>query len=171
MLSPKVFLALFAIILSLLTPSHASSDVLILTPDNFDQYVHTASDKPAFVEFFAPWCGHCKSLAPEYELVATAYKGLGAHVASVDADAHRELGQRFGVTGFPTLKYFPAGSIEGETYTGGRTGADIVNFLNQKTGEKAKIRVAPSAVVVLDETNFDDIVMDPKKDVLVEFVS
>lgn len=159
----------FAIFVLSLTQISASSDVLVLTPDNFDQYVSESSAKPVFVEFFAPWCGHCKSLAPEYEQVATSYKGLGALVASVDADAHRELGQRFGVTGFPTLKYFPAGSIEGETYNGGRTAADIVAFLNQKTGDKARIRVAPSAVVALDESNFDSIALDPTKDVLVEF--
>ena len=47
------------------------------------------------------WCGHCKALAPEYEVAATAFKSLPVKIASVDADAHRDLGQKFGVTGQP----------------------------------------------------------------------
>ena len=51
-------------------------------------------------------CGHCKHLAPVYEELADAYLHAKDKVtiAKVDADAHRDLGQRFGVSGFPTLK-------------------------------------------------------------------
>lgn len=53
-------------------------------------------------------CGHCKSLAPTWEELADAFaKTPSVVIASVDADAHKSLGGRFGVTGFPTLKYFP----------------------------------------------------------------
>jgi len=121
------------------------------------------------VEFYAPWCGHCKSLAPEYELVATAFKGQAVKVANVDADKHRDLGSRFGVTGFPTLKWFPAGAKEPEAYQGGRTAKDLVDFINSKTGLHGKIKSAPTAVTVLTESNFASIVKDPTKDVLVEF--
>ena len=108
-------------------------------------------------------------LCQEYDLVATAYKHLPVKIASVDADAHRDLGGRFGVTGFPTLKYFPAGSKEGEAYSGGRTAADIVSFVNGKTGSNARLKSASTAVTVLDPANFDSIALDPSKDVLVEF--
>jgi protein disulfide-isomerase-like protein len=145
----------------------SASDVLILTPDNFDQEV--GGSNPVFVEFFAPWCGHCKSLAPEYEIVASAFKGQPVKIASVDADKHRDLGGRFGVTGFPSLKFFPANTKEPEAYSGGRTAADIMDFVNKKTGTNAKVKSAPTAVVVLDDDNFDSIVKDPTKDVLVEF--
>jgi len=119
--------------------------------------------------FFAPWCGHCKSLAPEYEIAAAAFAKLPVKVASVDADQHRDLGSRFGVSGFPTLKYFPAGSKEGEAYNGGRTAKDIVEFLNGKAGTHARIKEAPSSTVVLTDDNFDKIVKDSNKNVLVEF--
>jgi len=147
--------------------SSAGSDVLVLDPDNFDANV--GGDQPAFVEFYAPWCGHCKSLAPEYEILATAFKGQPVKIANVDADKHRELGTRFGVSGFPTLKFFPAGSKEGEAYSGGRTAKDITDFINGRTGLHGKIKSAPTAVTVLTSENFNSIVKDPTKDVLVEF--
>jgi protein disulfide-isomerase A6 len=147
----------------------SATNVKILTPDNFDSVV--GHGQGVFVEFFAPWCGHCKTLAPEYEIVATAFKNLGSQavIASVDADAHRSIGSRFEVKGFPTLKWFPAGSLEGETYSGGRTAADIVDFVNSKAGTNARISAAKTHVVDLDSSNFDAIAMDPTKDVLVEF--
>lgn len=55
------------------------------------------------VEFFAPWCGHCKSLAPNFAKAATALKGT-AKLASVDCTVEKDLCSRFGVQGFPTLK-------------------------------------------------------------------
>jgi len=90
-------------------------------------------------------------------------------IANVDADKHRELGTRFGVSGFPTLKFFPANSKTAEAYQGGRTAKDITDFINSKTGLHGKIKTAPTAVTVLTTENFNSIVKDPTKDVLVEF--
>lgn len=53
----------------------STSDVVELTPSNFDKLV-TNSDHIWVVEFYAPWCGHCKNLKPEYEKAATALKVL-----------------------------------------------------------------------------------------------
>jgi protein disulfide-isomerase-like protein len=160
-------LALLCLLFVTALAASAGSDVLILDPDNFDS--HVGQDQPAFVEFFAPWCGHCKSLAPEYEILATAFKGQKVAIASVDADKHRDLGSRFGVSGFPTLKFFPAGSKEGEAYNGGRTAKDITDFINSRTGLHGKIKSAPTSVTVLTTENFNSIVKDPSKSVLVEF--
>lgn len=90
-------------------------------------------------------------------------------VAKVDADAERDLAGRFSVSGFPTLKWFPKGSLTPEDYSGGRTAADIVKFINGKSGLNKKVKEAPTAVTVLTPANFDAIAMDPSKDVLVEF--
>lgn len=60
-------------------------------------------------------CGHCKRLAPAYEEVGEAFDGVDSVIiAKVDADADRTLGGRFGVRGFPTLKFFPKGSTTPE---------------------------------------------------------
>jgi protein disulfide-isomerase-like protein len=145
----------------------AASDVLVLTPTNFDQYV--GGDTPVFVEFYAPWCGHCKHLAPEWEIVASTFARSPVKIANVDADEHKDLSHRYDVSGFPTLKYFPAGSTVGETYSGGRTAPDLVDFVNKKTGLNGRVKEAPTSVVVLTADNFDSIVKDETKNVLVEF--
>lgn len=64
---------------------------------------------------FLPGCGHCKRLAPAYEEVGKAYDNSDdVVIAKVDCDAERSLAQRFGVSGYPTLKFFPKGSTEPE---------------------------------------------------------
>lgn len=55
------------------------------------------------LQFYAPWCGHCKSLQPAWDQAAKALKGI-VNIAAVDADAHRSLGSEYGVQGFPTIK-------------------------------------------------------------------
>jgi len=146
----------------------SEGNVVDLTPENFDQYVGVS--KGAFVEFFAPWCGHCKSLAPAYEIVGDAFaKSNDVVVAKVDADKHKELGTRFGVSGFPTLKWFPKDSKTPEDYDGGRDSQEIIDFINRRAGTRGKVAKESSSVSVLDTTNFDTIVQDKTKHVLVEF--
>lgn len=113
------FLALAATAaLALAAAPEIEDGVAVLTPDNFKDVV--GKDVPVFVEFYAPWCGHCKSLAPEWALTAQQFTAKdGIVVAKVDADAHRSLGEQFDVKGFPTLKWFPAGSDKPEDYSGG----------------------------------------------------
>ncbi|KAL4431619.1 hypothetical protein ABPG77_001461 [Micractinium sp. CCAP 211/92] len=105
----------------------SSSTVRSLTPADFNTVIKA---KPALVEFYAPWCGHCKALQPEWERAAEALKGI-LTVAAVDADAHRELGGQFGVRGFPTVKFVWAdasGKISSADYQGGRTAQEIVQW-------------------------------------------
>lgn len=100
--------------------------VYVLTPDNFDDFVN--GEEFTLVEFYAPWCGHCKKLAPEYEEAAAV---LDIKLAKVDASEHQSLGQRFGVTGFPTLVWFTKG--ENSPYGGGRTKDTIVSWVSKST--------------------------------------
>jgi len=60
-------------------------------------------------------CGHCKALAPTYDKLGLAFaKAEDVIIAKVDADAEKTLGSKFGVSGYPTLKYFPKGSTTAE---------------------------------------------------------
>ncbi|KAL5504106.1 hypothetical protein ACEPAH_8179 [Sanghuangporus vaninii] len=151
----------------------AASNVLELNPDNFDE--HVGKGKPALVEFFAPWCGHCKNLAPTYEQLADAYAYAKNKVviAKVDADGvGKPLGQKYGVTGFPTLKWFGPDGGEPEKYEGARDLEALATFVTSKSGVKSKLKQPPpGATLILDVHSFDEVVMDPTKDVLVAFTA
>lgn len=78
-----------------------------------------------FEQFYAPWCGHCKTLAPILDEVAQELKGV-VNIAKVNVDQSRDLGTRFDIKGFPTLKMFSKGKIY--TYSGRRNVEDLVAF-------------------------------------------
>ncbi|RYP43434.1 hypothetical protein DL768_009922 [Monosporascus sp. mg162] len=149
----------------------AKSAVLDLIPSNFDQVV-LKSGKPTLVEFFAPWCGHCKKLAPVYEELGQAFAGSNdVQIAKVDADAEKELGKRFGVQGFPTLKWFDGKSDKPTDYNGGRDLDSLTSFIAEKTGVKAKRKLEmPSQVEMLTDASFKEIV-GGDKNVLVAFTA
>jgi len=156
-----------------LLPALASAEaVLDLTPSNFDDVV-LKSGKPALVEFFAPWCGHCKNLAPVYEELATNFQHAAGKVsvAKVDADNHKSLGQRYGVSGFPTLKWFDGKSDKPTDYSGGRDLESLSKFITEKTSLKPKVKgKLPSQVVFLDDKSFKEKV-GKDQDVLVAFTA
>ncbi|MCO5547315.1 hypothetical protein L7F22_000763 [Adiantum nelumboides] len=110
-----------------------AEDVVALNADTFEHEV--GKEKHALVEFYAPWCGHCKKLAPEYEKLASSFKKSKAVlIAKVDCDEHKSVCSKYGVSGFPTIKWFPKGSLEPKDYSGGRTVESLVDFVNQEAG-------------------------------------
>ncbi|KAI4717605.1 protein disulfide-isomerase tigA precursor [Aureobasidium sp. EXF-10727] len=163
----------FGLIASLaLVGTSAASAVIDLIPKNFDDIV-LKSGKPALVEFFAPWCGHCKTLAPVYEELASSFEFAKDKVtiAKVDADAHKELGRRFGVQGFPTLKWFDGKSDTPQDYNSGRDLESLSAFISEKTGLKQKKKAAtPSNVEMLNDQTFKTEI-GGDKDVIVAFTA
>jgi len=111
----------------------AATAVEVLTPSTIDSIVLDTT-KDDHVEFYAPWCGHCKKLTPTWEKLASVFKNDDVVVANLDADAHKDVGGKYGVSGFPTIIYFPKDNKKGDKYEGGRELPDLVKFLNEKTG-------------------------------------
>ncbi|XP_012324125.2 protein disulfide-isomerase A2 isoform X1 [Aotus nancymaae] len=88
----------------------------------------------------APWCGHCKALAPEYSKAAAllAAASVAVTLAKVDGPAQLELAEEFGVTEYPTLKFFRHGNrTHPEEYTGPREAERMVEWLRRRVGPSA----------------------------------
>lgn len=108
--------------------------VVVLDPKNFESFID--SQDYTIIEFYAPWCGHCKSLEPEWATAASKVSKLKPKVllAKVDADAHKELATKYDVSGYPTIKIFKKGTKKPEDYDGPREAKGIVSFVKEAMG-------------------------------------
>lgn len=114
-------------------PKAVKSDVAILNKDSFDDQI---KEGVTFVKFFAPWCGHCKRLAPTWEELATKFaENNGVTIAKVDCTAddntNKDLCNSQGVNGFPTLNIYKNGE-KIEEFNGKRTIEDLEAFVNKQ---------------------------------------
>jgi len=117
-----------------------ASNVLDLDDGNFQSTVD--AHDTLMVEFYAPWCGHCKKLAPEYESAADRLinEDPPIRIAKVDCPANSALCQKFGVSGYPTIKMFKNGAENGK-YEGPRSADGITAYMRKQAGP-ASIEVA-----------------------------
>ncbi|KAF6167883.1 hypothetical protein GIB67_027661 [Kingdonia uniflora] len=111
-------------------PDIDETDVVILKEGNFSEFVE--KNRYVMVEFYAPWCGHCQSLAPEYAAAATELKDEGVKLAKIDATEENDLAHTYDVQGFPTVIFFVDGLHR--PYPGQRTKEGIVTWVKKKTG-------------------------------------
>jgi len=84
--------------------ANAESDVVSLKKDTFEDFIK--EHDLVLAEFFAPWCGHCQALAPEYEAAASELKAKNIPLVKVDCTEEADLCKDYGVEGYPTLKVF-----------------------------------------------------------------
>lgn len=139
---------------SILFTSYASAhddwggNVVVLTESNFDKKV-LDSDEVWLVNFYAPWCPHCKNLKPVYEEASRIIRKEGiknVKLGAIDASQYQSYAQKYGIKGFPTLKYFPVGQkTEGDAkeYDSDRSAKGIAQWAR---GLAAEIRPPPEVV-------------------------
>jgi protein disulfide-isomerase A1 len=106
------------------------SNVLELTDETIKDAI--SSNEHIFIEFYAPWCGHCKRLIPDYEIVDAYFKEGNVKIAKIDASTHTGAAGTHGVRGFPTLKLFSHGVAK--DYEGERTSMAMIQWIKKKTG-------------------------------------
>ncbi|CAN8304532.1 unnamed protein product [Cochlearia groenlandica] len=153
---------LFAIlVLSLLASSIRSEQtettkefVLTLDHTNFTETINNHDF--IVVEFYAPWCGHCKQLAPEYEKAASELSGHVPKVVLAKIDASEERNKDFAtqyeVQGFPTIKIFRNGGKAVQEYNGPREADGIVTYLKKQSGPASfEIKSADDAVEIVGD--------------------
>ena len=107
-------------------------DVIVLNDSNFHETIRVMDY--ALVEFYAPWCGHCQQLKPEFERAAKELKAMNPAIPliKVDATESEKLGTEFQLQGYPTLKWYSDG--EYQEYQGPRKANGIVKWIKKKTG-------------------------------------
>lgn len=108
------------------------SAVVKLSGETFDAFI--AENPFVLAEFFAPWCGHCKKLGPEFSAAADSIAGKhDIKLAQVDCTEEAELCQKFGIRGYPTLKVFKGEVESSSDYQGPRHAQGIVSYMVKQT--------------------------------------
>ncbi|KAL5014742.1 hypothetical protein ScPMuIL_009012 [Solemya velum] len=146
-------------------PEAIKGPVVDLTAETFTKHVATGNH---FVKFFAPWCGHCKRLAPTWEDLGAAFKDDDSvSIAKVDCTSDRSVCDQFEVRGYPTLLWIKDGQ-KVEKYQGGRTLEDLKQYgvkMSQAKMENAEstegkvpdvLRDFEGGVIDLDAETFEE---------------
>lgn len=135
-------------------PETQEGPVTVVVGKTYEEIV-LDDTKDVLIEFYAPWCGHCKALAPKYDELAALYANSEFKdkvvIAKVDATTNDVPDE---IKGFPTIKMYPAGAKgEAVTYGGSRTVEDLITFIKENGKYKAEVEekkeeetpVAPAA--------------------------
>lgn len=106
--------------------SSASKGVAPVGAEGFDEGF---GNKPCMALFYAPWCGHCKSLMPTWDQMSSQH---GAHMTKVNCDDNKDMAEKHGIAGFPTIKFCHNGLNDGNNtteYQGDRSPDDLTKFM------------------------------------------
>ncbi|KAE8666487.1 Protein disulfide-isomerase [Hibiscus syriacus] len=157
----SVWVALFVLACSLTTISaeeNGESKEFVLTLDHSNFSDTVSKHDFIVVEFYAPWCGHCKNLAPEYEKAASILSKHDPPITLVKVDAseevNRDLANEYEVKGFPTLKILRNGGKNAQEYKGPREADGIVEYLKKQSG--------PASTEIKSAVDASDFIGDKK---------
>uniref|UniRef100_A0A7S2WRL6 Thioredoxin domain-containing protein n=1 Tax=Eucampia antarctica TaxID=49252 RepID=A0A7S2WRL6_9STRA len=125
-----------------------NADIIDLTDDNFEHLTQASGGQTTgkwLVKFYAPWCGHCKRLVPIWdevsEVISTNQSDDGILLANVDCTKNPQVAKRFGVSGYPTIKYFADRNMY--SYDGARIASDLMEFASEGYKEATAEDVPP----------------------------
>lgn len=104
-----------------------SGEIITVTDADFEEQVVNA-DGPVLVDYWAPWCGPCKMVAPILEQLAGEYEGK-LTIAKLNIDDNPQTPSKFGVRGIPTLSVFKNGKVEA-TKVGALSKSQLTAFLD-----------------------------------------
>eukprot|EP00088_Acartia_fossae_P031449 TRINITY_DN3233_c0_g1_i3.p1 TRINITY_DN3233_c0_g1~~TRINITY_DN3233_c0_g1_i3.p1 ORF type:complete len:487 (-),score=149.91 TRINITY_DN3233_c0_g1_i3:914-2374(-) len=108
-------------------PDNSANNVKVAVAKNFDELV-MKNTKDVLIEFYAPWCGHCKKLAPTFDELGDKMAAEEVEIVKMDATAN-DVPPQFNVRGFPTLFWLPKNSKSPKSYEGGRELDDFVKYI------------------------------------------
>ena len=110
---------------------YSGSDVIQADAAMFEKLMADKS-QGTLVAFYAPWCGPCRQMVPEFKKAAASLRASGIRTAAVDCQANQKVAQAMGVKGFPTVKFIYNGGAA--DYQGPRTAVELANFGRQQHG-------------------------------------
>lgn len=124
-----------------------SQHVVELTDVNFFEIV--SKEQPVLLEFYAPWCGHCKTMSPVLDKLAQEISNdkIETIIAKLDAEKYGKLADQFHVEAYPTIMWFPALSKRAsqDQYQGGPKVASLKSFIQEKLGNEKTASDMPAA--------------------------
>nr|XP_027090852.1 protein disulfide-isomerase-like [Coffea arabica]XP_027090853.1 protein disulfide-isomerase-like [Coffea arabica] len=138
------------------TEEESKSEEFVVTLDHSNFHEFVSKHKFIVIEFYAPWCGHCKKLDPEYEKAASILSKEDPPLILAKVDANEEknkaLATEFGVSGFPTIKILRFGGSVVQDYKGPREADGIVAYVKKQSGPASvEIKTAEDATSFVDE--------------------
>ena len=107
--------------------SSGTKAIAHVTDDTFEPEV-LKSDTPVLVDYWAEWCGPCKSIAPVLDEIAKEYEGR-LKIAKINVDENQQVPAKFGIRGIPTLMLFKNGNVEA-TRVGALSKSQLTAFLD-----------------------------------------
>lgn len=135
--------------LSLVSAALASKVVDITGTENFETFL--GENKHVLVKFFAPWCGHCKKMKPEFENASTEIEKAALADVDCTSDGGKPVCEKYGVSGYPTVKWFTQGA-DPVDFDGARDKAGIVSWIDMMTGVAVEEVADASAIKEAEST-------------------